>query len=96
MSHALTFVGGKWKIPIMCALDRSGTLRYNALKQKLPGITNTMLAKTLRELEADGLVHRRQYPEIPPRVEYTLNEKAVELIPILKQLSKWGASLNRA
>lgn len=93
LSHALTFVGGKWKIPIICALDRGGTLRYNAIRQKLPGITNTMLAKSLRELEADGLLQRTQYPEIPPKVEYKLNPKACELIPILKQLSKWGSSL---
>lgn len=64
--------------------------RYGELRRLVFGITNTMLAGSLRELEADGLVARTQYPEMPVRVEYSLTEKARTLIPILMELRDWG------
>ena len=64
--------------------------RYGELRRLVFGITNTMLAGSLRELEADGLVARTQYPEMPVRVEYSLTEKARSLIPILMELRDWG------
>ena len=75
---------------ILCIIDRDETVRYGELKRSVFGITNTMLAQSLKELESDGLVIRRQYDEMPVRVEYTLSEKAASLIPILLQLKKWG------
>jgi DNA-binding HxlR family transcriptional regulator len=79
----------------MCALYQDGTTRYNELKRKLKGITNTMLASSLRELERDGLVSRELYDERPIRVEYTLQPAAGALLPILGQLAQWGALLTQ-
>ena len=90
LKKVIDIVGGKWKIMILCIIDRDETVRYGELKRSVFGITNTMLAQSLKELESDGLVIRRQYDEMPVRVEYTLSEKAASLIPILLQLKKWG------
>jgi DNA-binding HxlR family transcriptional regulator len=94
LGNALKLIGGKWKIPILCALYQDGTTRYNELKRKIAGITNTMLASSLRELECDGLVRRKQHMEMPVRVEYTLTDACDGLIPILKQLAQWGARID--
>jgi DNA-binding HxlR family transcriptional regulator len=94
LGGALKLIGGKWKIPILCALNQDGTTRYNELKRKIRGITNTMLASSLKELEEDGLISRTQYMEMPLRVEYTLTDRCEELIPILGQLAKWGIKVN--
>jgi DNA-binding HxlR family transcriptional regulator len=67
--------------------------RYNELKRKIMGITNTMLAGSLKELEEDGLISRRQYMEMPLRVEYSLTEACDGLMPILVQLARWGSSV---
>lgn len=90
LMHALNLIGGKWKIPIICALHSSGTIRYNELKRKISGITNTMLASSLKDLEDAGLVTRMQYMEIPPRVEYSLTDKCSELLPSLMLLASWA------
>ena len=88
--YSLSFIGQKWKIPIMWHLADEGTLRYNELKRDIPGITNIMLTKSLQELEAHHLVFRKQYDTIPPKVEYSLTERGKTLIPVLKELDKWG------
>lgn len=90
LGSALKLIGGKWKIPILCALHMDGTTRYNELKRKIKGITNTMLASSLRELEEDGLISRKQYMEMPVKVEYELTDMCTELMPILNQLAQWG------
>lgn len=90
LKRVLNVIGGKWKPLILCLIDDRGPMRYNELRREVFGITNTMLAQSLKELEACGLVRRTQYPEIPVRVEYSLTEKAATLIPILLQLKKWG------
>ena len=72
------------------SIDEAGVMRYNELKHKVTGITNTMLANSLRELERDGMVIRRQYPEMPVRVEYELTERCRSVIPILLELKDWG------
>lgn len=92
LTAVLSVIGGKWKIPILCAISNTGTTRYNELKRKLPSVTNTMLANSLRELESDGLVFRHQYAEMPVRVEYSLTETGESLLPILTQLQAWGLS----
>lgn len=94
LQQALNIIGGKWKIPILCALQQDGTTRYNELKRKIAGITNTMLASSLKELERDGLVCREQFMEMPLRVDYSITQTGLELIPILSQLAKWGAGHN--
>ena len=90
LKYALNLVGGKWKLPIICILAREGSVRYNSLKRKLSGITNMMLSQSLKELEENGIVHREQYNEIPPRVEYSLTEKGTDLLPIFYAISQWG------
>ena len=92
LTAVLNVIGGKWKIPILCAISSTEATRYNELKRKLPSVTNTMLANSLRELESDGLVLRHQYAEMPVRVEYSLTETGKSLLPILTQLQAWGLS----
>ena len=91
LQRAMDMIGGKWKLSILCSLGVDGKVRYNELKRKISGISNTMLAKSLRELEEHGLVRRTEYMEVPIRVEYEITEKAKELGPILVQLAQWGA-----
>ena len=86
---ALEVLGGKWRLPILAQVAR-GTQRYSELRRSLPAISEKMLIKELRQLEADGIVHREQYPEVPPRVEYSLSELGASLLPILDQLGSWA------
>jgi DNA-binding HxlR family transcriptional regulator len=88
--YALNLIGGKWQIPIIWALSRHRVLRYQELKRNIGGITNMMLSQSLKELESNGLVTRVQYPEIPPRVEYSLTEAGLRLLPAIDELAKWG------
>ncbi len=90
LQKALKKIGGKWKIPIICVLSEEKGIRYNELMKKVNGITNTMLASSLKELEKDGLITRVQYNEMPIRVEYFITEKSKELLPTLKLLAIWG------
>ena len=90
LKKVINIVGGKWKIMILCVIDNSEVIRYGDLKRSVYGITNTMLAQSLKDLEEDGLVKRTQYDEMPVRVEYSLTSKAHTLIPILLELKKWG------
>ena len=86
----LDVIGGKWK-PLVIYQLKDGTLRFNQIVGKVtPRITQRMLTKELRELEKDGLVIRKVYPQVPPKVEYSLTETAQTLIPILDQLCDWG------
>ncbi len=90
LKKVINIVGGKWKIMILCVIDREGTVRYGDLRRSVHGITNTMLAHSLKEMEDDGLVNRKQYMEMPVRVEYSLTEKAESIVPILLELKRWG------
>ncbi len=90
LQSALKRIGGKWKIPIICVLSNGEGVRYSELMKKVTGITNTMLASSLKELEKDRLVRRVQYNEMPIRVEYFITEKSVELLPTLQSLAAWG------
>ena len=90
LKYALNLVGGKWKLPIICILAREESVRYNSLKRKLVGITNMMLSQSLKELEENGIVHREQYNEIPPRVEYSLTKEGRSILEPLESLSEWG------
>jgi len=85
----LDIIGGKWKAVILYHL-LDGTKRFNELRRLLPGVTQRMLTRQLRELENDGLVTRAVYPEVPPRVEYALSEMGRSLQPILASLQQWG------
>ena len=90
LQGTLEKIGGKWKLPILCSLTSNGASRYNELLRNIHGISNTMLSKTLRELEQDGLVARAEYLEVPVRVEYALTPRARRLQPILLDLIRWS------
>ena len=90
LKKVINIVGGKWKIMILCVIDNNEVVRYGEIRRTVHGITNTMLANSLKELETDGLVERKMYDEMPVRVEYNLTDKAKSLIPILLELKKWG------
>ncbi|MBM6887793.1 winged helix-turn-helix transcriptional regulator [Pseudoflavonifractor phocaeensis] len=93
LNRALGLIGGKWKMQILCSLYNNGPTRYNQLKKTLDGVSNTVLANALRELEEDRLVTRREYLEVPVRVEYAITEPCKRLIPILDQLGDWSMTL---
>lgn len=88
----LNIIGGKWKPIILYHLGNEGTKRFGELKQKMPNITQKMLTQQLRELEHDGLVHRRVYAQVPPRVEYSLTDFGRTIIPVMENLCRWGQS----
>ena len=90
MRRTLELLSGKWRTHIIYELCKQPVCRFGELKKALPRITNTMLTTTLRELETLGIVHREQYNEIPPRVEYSLTEKGKALLPVFFELAKWG------
>lgn len=87
---ALAVVGGKWKALIIWQL-KSETLRFTQLMDHLPMVSPRMLTKQLRELEKDGVVIRRIYPEVPPRVEYSLSDLGKSVVPVLEALCTWGS-----
>ncbi|MCD7847479.1 MAG: helix-turn-helix transcriptional regulator [Oscillospiraceae bacterium] len=93
LQKTMTAIGGRWKMSIICSLSNDGATRYNDLKRKMNGISNTMLAKSLKELEDDGLVKRTEYMEVPIRVEYEITDSVRSLIPILTELAVWGSRL---
>lgn len=86
---AIDVVGGKWKVLILWALNED-TQRFGELRRMVPGITEKMLIQQLRELEADGVVHREVYPEVPPKVEYSLTDFGTSLNDALGPLGAWG------
>ena len=90
LNRALGLIGGKWKMQILCSLHNNGTARYNALRKSLDGVSNTVLAAALKELEQDGLIARQEYLEVPVRVEYSLTPRAETLMPILEALEDWS------
>ena len=90
--YALEIIGGKWKLPIIWKLSNEESMRYNHLKRELAGITNIMLTRSLQFLEEHEIVMRRDYQQIPPRVEYSLTEHGKDLIPALDVIKAWGVS----
>ncbi|AWP27546.1 transcriptional regulator, HxlR family protein [Paenibacillus vortex V453] len=88
--YTLSVIGGKWKMVIIYLLAENGTVRFNDLKRQIGAITYKMLSSQLKELEADGMVKRIEYPQVPPKVEYSLTEKAETLLPVLEGLCEWG------
>jgi DNA-binding HxlR family transcriptional regulator len=92
---ALDVIGGKWKMPILWRLHQR-VHRYNELQRSLGAISPKMLTQQLRELEADGLVHRKVHPEVPPRVEYSITERGRSAMPVVHALRDWGIAFRRA
>ena len=89
LEHAMAMIGGKWK-PILLYHLSTETLRFSQLRRKIPQATDQMLTRHLREMEADGLVSRTVFAQVPPRVEYALTPSAVRLLPLLDQVVKWA------
>ncbi len=90
VDYAFRRIGGKYKGRILWYLHSKKIMRYGVLKRTLTNITPKMLTQTLRELEADNLIKRKAYPEIPPKVEYSLSDEGKELIPFIDYLRQWG------
>lgn len=88
----LDTIVGKWKPLIIYLLLQGEPLRFNELRRLLPGVTQRMLTLHLRELEEEGIVNRVIYPQIPPKVEYSITEYGMSLSPVLETIHKWGAA----
>ncbi len=88
-SYTLSLINGKYKMTILYTLMEFGTVRFNDM-QRYIGLSFKTLSVNLKELESDGLVHREEYPQIPPKVEYSLTDKGKTLMPILDQMCEWG------
>lgn len=82
--------GGKWKMPIICILSNKKPQRYSSIKRKLGDVTNMMLSQSLKELEADGLITRNQFNEVPPHVEYSLTLKGEGALSFLTAAAEWA------
>ena len=86
----MSVIEGRWKTVIMCLLLRNGPMRFNQLMRSIDGVSPRILTKQLKEMESDGIILRTSYPEIPPRVEYSVTERGESLAPILKAMAEWG------
>lgn len=91
VEDALGILVGKWKPVILLYLLQEGTKRFSELKRNMPGITQKMLTKQLRELEDEDIIERVVYPQVPPKVEYSMTEYGRSLEPILEAMHEWGA-----
>lgn len=89
-AYAISIIDGKWKMHILFWLWKCETMRYSEIKKALETVTHKMLSNKLKELEADGLIIRHEYPQVPPKVEYSLSEKGMSLMPILDTICNWG------
>lgn len=90
MIYSMEIIGGKWRVPILWKLYKNKTMRYNELKRNLVGITNIMLTRSLQSLEENGLVNRVEFSQTPPRVEYSLTDNGLQLVPALEAIFDWG------
>ena len=90
--YTLSLISGKWKLMILYLLSEHNIIRYNELQRKIGSITYKMLSSQLKELEASKLIIRKEYPMIPPKVEYRLSKRGKSLIPLLNLMCTWGSS----
>lgn len=90
LEYGLAIFGGKWKSRIICVLAANERLRYSELRREMYNITDAVLAATLKDLIEDGIIERKSYDEIPPRVEYSLTQKGNSVIPILQSICQWS------
>jgi DNA-binding HxlR family transcriptional regulator len=96
VTTALSVIGGKWKVIILWHLKEGGVKRFGELQRLVRGISQKMLTQELRDLEESGLVARKVYPVVPPKVEYSLTETGWSLKPVLEQLSEWGLEYRKS
>ncbi|MBF1536153.1 MAG: helix-turn-helix transcriptional regulator [Prevotella salivae] len=90
--NVLSRVGDKWSMLILFTLENHPTIRFKELQRNIPDISQKMLTATLKALEADGLISREVFPEVPPRVEYALTEKGKSLLPLIDNLLTWASN----
>lgn len=90
LEYGLAVFGGKWKSRIICVLSANKTLRYSEIRKEMYNITDAVLAATLKDLIEDGIIARKSYNEIPPKVEYSLTEKGRSVVPILQSICQWA------
>ncbi len=88
--YTMSIIGGKWKMVILYLIAENEKVRFNALKRMIGTINYKTLSTQLKELEANDIIIRTEYPQIPPKVEYSLSEKGKSLIPILETICEWG------
>ncbi|UHA72493.1 winged helix-turn-helix transcriptional regulator [Paenibacillus sp. 481] len=88
--YTLSLIGGKWRMKIMYQLASGQVMRYGELKRQLPAITHKMLSFQLKDLESCGIVKREEFPQVPPKVEYSLTPRGRSLMPILEGMCRWG------
>lgn len=89
-SYTLSLISGKYKMTVLYTLMEFGVVRFNEMKRYIGGISYKTLSATLKELEADRLISRKEYPQIPPKVEYSLTQRGRSLMPILDGMCRWG------
>lgn len=89
-NYTMSLIQGKYKMFILYTLMEFQVVRFNEMQKYIGSITYKTLSSTLKQLEADGLINRKEYPQIPPKVEYSLTERGKSLIPILDQMCDWG------
>jgi DNA-binding HxlR family transcriptional regulator len=90
LREAIRQINARWKLPILANLHAAGSLRFSELERSIPDASQKMLTQHLRELEDDGIVSRKVYPQIPPKVEYRLTEKGLALGPVFASLERWN------
>ncbi|HAP4494496.1 TPA: helix-turn-helix transcriptional regulator [Enterococcus faecalis] len=92
--QALSIINGKWKLKIIYELACTEVLRYGQLKRRLCKVTHKMLSSQLKELEKDGMILRKEYPQVPPKVEYSLSKKGLKFLPVLDELCSFGEEIS--
>ena len=94
ITNVMKILGGKWKLPILYRL-MGGKMRFSALSELIPTLSRKVLSDQLKQMEKDGLVIRKKYSQIPPKVEYSLTQHAIKLRPIIEILSGWNKEISR-
>ncbi len=89
-AYTLSLINGKYKMTILYTLSEFGVVRFNEMRRYIGNVSFKTLSATLKELERDGLVHREEYPQVPPKVEYSLTPRGKSLMPILDGMCQWG------
>ncbi len=90
LEYGMGVFGGKWNSRVICVLNDMGTLRYSEIRKEMGNITDAVLTSTLKDLINNGIVERKSYDQIPPRVEYNLTEKGQSVVPILQSICQWS------
>ena len=88
--YTMSLISGKYKLIILFYILKAEVVRYNQLKRLIGGISHKTLSASLKELETDGLIERKEYPQVPPKVEYRLSARGRSLIPVFRELCEWG------